>query len=59
MVNEKTENVDGIEVNIDKAQRLIRKIIVKEKRNLRTKELGHGAMVNKIKEMIEEEVKCY
>lgn len=61
MANENTEsvNVNGIEVNVDKAQRLIQKIIVKEKKNLSTKELGHGAMVDKIKKMIEEEVECY
>ena len=59
MANEKTENVNGIEVDVDKAQRLIKKVIVKEKRNLSTKELGSGAMVDKIKKMIEEEVECY
>lgn len=59
MANENTENVNGIEVDVDKAQRLIKKVIVKEKRNLSTKELGSGAMVDKIKKMIEEEVECY
>lgn len=59
MANENTENVNGIEVDVDKAQRLIKKVIVKEKRNLSTKELGPGAMVDKIKKMIEEEVECY
>lgn len=59
MSNKKTENVNGIEVDIDKAQRLIKKVIVKEKRNLSTKELSSGAMVDKIKKMIEEEVECY
>lgn len=59
MANENTEIVNGIEVDVDKAQRLIKKVIVKEKRNLSTKELGSGAMVDKIKKMIEEEVECY
>jgi hypothetical protein len=59
MANENTENVNGIEVDVDKAQRLIKKVILKEKKNLSTKELGHGAMVDKIKKMIEEEVECY
>lgn len=59
MANEKTEIVNGIEVDVDKAQRLIKKVIVKEKRNLSTKEFGPGAMVDKIKKMIEEEVECY
>ena len=52
MANENTEIVNGIEVDVDKAQRLIKKVIVKEKRNLSTKELGPGAMVDKIKKMI-------
>ena len=36
MANENTENVNGIEVDVDKAQRLIKKVIVKEKRVLST-----------------------
>lgn len=56
--NEK-EIVNGIEVDVEKAQRLIKKVIVKEKRNLSTKEFGTVEMVRKIKKMIEEEVECY
>lgn len=56
--NEK-EIVNGVEVEVEKAQRLIRKVIVKEKRNLSTKEYGSAEMVKKIKKMIEEEVECY
>ncbi len=56
---ENNEIVNGIEVNIDKAQRLIKKVIVKEKRNLSTKEFSPAEMVKKIKKMIEEEVECY
>ncbi len=59
MKNEKTVNVDGVEVDVEKAQRLIKKVIVKEKKNISTRELGSGAMVDKIKQMIEEEVECY
>ena len=54
----KTEMINGIEVDVDKAQRLIKKIII-EKRNLSTKEFGTTEMVKKIKKMIEEEVECY
>lgn len=54
-----SEVVNGIEIDVDKAQRLIKKIIVKEKRNLRTKEFTSGEMVKKIKKLIEEEVECY
>lgn len=57
MVN--NEIVNGIEVDVDKAQRLIKKVIVKEKRNLSTKEFSAPEMVKKIKKMIEEEVECY
>ena len=44
---------------MEKAQRLIKKEIVKEKRNLSTKYFGTTEMVKKIKKMIEEEVECY
>ena len=56
--NEK-EIVNGIEVEVEKAQRLIKKVIVKEKRNLSTKEFGTTEMVKKIKKMIEAAVECY
>ena len=59
MATNEKEIVNGIEVDIDKAQRLIKKVIVKEKRNLSTKEFGSAEMVKNIKKMIEEEVECY
>ena len=59
MATNEKEIVNCIEVDIDKAQRLIKKVIVKEKRNLSTKEFGSAEMVKKIKKMIEEEVECY
>lgn len=59
MSNEKIEIINGIEVDINKAQRLIKNVIVKEKRNLSTKEFSSPEMVRKIKKMIEEEVACY
>lgn len=59
MATNEKEIVNGIEVDIDKTQRLIKKVIVKEKRNLSTKEFGSAEMVKKIKKMIEEEVECY
>jgi len=59
MANNEVEVVNGIDVDVDKAQRLIKKVIVKEKRNLSTKEFGTTEMVRKIKKMIEEEVECY
>lgn len=49
------------EVYVDEkaVDRLIRKIIIKENSNLKTKKLSDGQMVNWIKGKIEEEVKCY
>ena len=52
MATNEKEIVNGIEVDVDKAQRLIKKVIVKEKRNLSTKEFGSAEMVKKIKKMI-------
>ena len=57
--NEALEIVNGIEVDTEKAQKLIKRIIIREKRNLSTKELSSIEMVKKIKKMIEEEVECY
>jgi hypothetical protein len=59
MANDNIEIVNGIEVDAAKAQRLIKRVIVKEKRNLSTKELSNGEMIKKIKNMIEEDVECY
>ena len=59
MASEEIELIDGIEVDVPKAQRLIKKLIVREKRNLSTNEFGQTEMVKRIKKMIEEEVECY
>lgn len=56
---EMNEVINGIEVDTEKAQKLIKKLIIKEKKNLSTKEYGAGEMVKQIKKMIEEEVECY
>lgn len=54
MEEQKTVDIDEKVV-----ERLLRKIILLEKRNLQTNELGYGQMVNKIKVYIEDEVECY
>ena len=59
MENKKTENINGIDVDVEKAQKLIKRVIVKEKRNLSTKEFSNPEMVRRIKKMIEEDVECY
>lgn len=55
----KTEMVNDIEIDVEKAEKLVKRVIVKEKRNLSTKEFSSPEMVKKIKKMIEEEVECY
>lgn len=49
------------EIQIDEkiAQRLLRKLIMMEKRNLMLKQFSDPEMVKKIKKMIEEEVECF
>ena len=59
MENKKTENINGIDVDGEKAQKLIKRVIVKEKRNLSTKEFSNPEMIRRIKKMIEEDVECY
>ena len=59
MENKKTENINGIDVDVEKAQKLIKRVIVKEKRNLSTKEYSNPEMIRRIKKMIEEDVECY
>ena len=59
MKNEQMVIVDGIEVDTEKADRLMSKLIIKEKTNIKTKQLNDGQMVAAIKKMIEEEAECY
>ena len=58
MNGEKVE-VNGIDVDTEKAQRMLQKIIIKEKNNIKTKQFNDVEMARKIKKMIEEEVECY
>ena len=55
----KNPTVNGIEINIDKVDRMLRKIILREKTNLKTREKSDMEMVKMIKKLIEEEVECY
>jgi hypothetical protein len=54
-MDEKTK----IKIDQKVVDRLLKKIVLLEKRNLKTKEYGYVLIVKKIKEMIEEEVECY
>lgn len=58
MASEKME-VNGVEIDVQEAQRMLQRIIVREKTNIKTKQFNDTEMVKKIKKMIEEEVQCY
>lgn len=58
MASEKIE-VKGVEIDSQKAQRMLQHIIVREKTNIKTKQFNDTEMARKIKKMIEEEVQCY
>lgn len=51
--------INGIEVDTNKANLLLKKLIITEKHNNKTKQLNDAEMVKKIKKMIEEEAECY
>jgi len=59
MSNEKIVNVGGIDIDLEKVDRLTKWLIIKEKNNIRTKELNEGQMIKAIKTRIEEEAGCY
>ena len=58
MNGEKVE-INGVEIDTSKAQRLLQKTIVKEKNNIKTRQFNDVEMAKKIKKMIEEELECY
>lgn len=58
MSSEKIE-VNGVKIDVQKAQRMLQRIIVREKTNIKTKQFNDTEMAKKIKKMIEEEVQCY
>lgn len=51
--------VNSIEIDTEKAQRLLARIVIKEKNNIKTKKYNEVEMAKQIKKMIEEEVECY
>jgi|GEM_PF-3359235 len=50
---------DKIKIDKEKAQRLLKKLIIMERQNLKTKMHNDQQMVKLIKKSIEEEVECY
>ena len=59
MSNQNLVIVNGVEIDTSKAQFMLKKLIMREKINIKTKQHTDIQMVNQIKKMIEEEVKCY
>ncbi|MED1872047.1 hypothetical protein [Brevibacillus borstelensis] len=53
------DNEKMIYIDEKKAERLLKKIIIMEKQNLRTKQYNDAEMVRRIKKAIEEEVECF
>lgn len=51
--------VNGVQIDEKKVERMLRKIIIMEKQNIKTKQFNDSEMVKKIKKIIEEEVECY
>ena len=51
--------VNGIDVDEEKAQKLLRRVVMLEKKTLQRKDKNQAKIVAEIKKMIEEEVQCY
>ena len=58
MASEKKE-VNGVEIDVQKARRMLQRIIVRENTTIKTMQFNDTEMAKKIKKMIEEEVQCY
>lgn len=50
---------NGITISKTRANRMLKRIIVAEKQNNRTKDLSEAKMVEKLRKIIEEEAECY
>jgi hypothetical protein len=59
MGNINSSVINGIEIDTQKAQIMLTKLIMREKKNIKSKQYNDGEMVRMIKKMIEEEVQCY
>jgi len=55
----KTITINGVEIYAEKADALLKRIIIKEKTNIKTKQYNDGEMVKMIKKLIEEAAECY
>ena len=50
---------DEIQIDDRKVKNILRKIIIEEARNIKTQDKSDAKMVEVIKKLIEEELKCY
>ena len=55
----KTITINGVEIDAEKTNVLLKRIIIKEKTNIKTKQYNDGEMVKMIKKLIEEMAECY
>ena len=55
----KTVTINGVEIDAEKSEMLLRRIIIKEKTNIKTKQYNDGEMIKMIKKLIEEVAECY
>jgi hypothetical protein len=51
--------VNGVAIDTAKVDKMLRTLIFREKKNLKTREKSDAQMVQMIKKLIEEEVECY
>jgi len=56
---ELSNGANAIDINTEKVNRILPKLIMREKNNLQTREKTDAQMVQMIKKLIEEEVECY
>ena len=59
MNDDRNNTAEGIDVNQSKVDKLTYRLIIKERNNIRTKELNDAQMQKWIKDRIEEVAECY
>lgn len=59
MADTETKTINNVEIDVEKANRMLKRLIVKEAANIKTKRYNDNEMAKQIKKMIEEEVECY
>ena len=59
MADIETKTINSVEIDIEKANRMLKILIIKETTNIKTKRYNDVEMAKQIKKMIEEEVECY